>query len=72
MQSFTSFGSDPPPVEYWKSRAAPAVLVVACGLVTVPWRSARQFAVPLVCGFLPMAALVAWFFIGVELFVTPD
>ncbi|WP_231138043.1 hypothetical protein [Rhodococcus opacus] len=41
----------------------PAVLlVVACGLVTVPWRPARQFALP----------LVAWFFMSMELFFTPD
>ncbi|MFC9768512.1 hypothetical protein [Rhodococcus jostii] len=40
--------------------------------MTVPWRPARQFALPLVCAFLPMAALVAWFMIGMELFFTPD
>ena len=70
--SFTSFGSDPPPASYWVSWAAPAVVVVACGLMTVPWRPARQFALPLVCAFLPMAAMVAWFFISMELFFTPD
>ena len=70
--SFTSFGSDPPPVEYWVSWAGPAFVVMACGLMTVPWRPARQFALPLVCAFVPMAALVAWFFIGMELFFTPD
>jgi len=26
----------------------------------------------LVCAFLPMAALVAWFFMSMELFFTPD
>ncbi|WP_230990397.1 DUF6308 family protein [Rhodococcus oxybenzonivorans] len=44
--SFSSFGPDPPPVEYWVSWAGPAVVVVACGLMTVPWRPARQFALP--------------------------
>ena len=70
--SFTSFGSDPPPVEYWVSWAGPMVMVVACGLMTVPWHAARQFALPLVCAFVPTAALVAWFFIGMELFFAPD
>ncbi|MFC9840510.1 hypothetical protein ACFVKB_43115 [Rhodococcus sp. NPDC127530] len=71
--SFTSFGSDPPPVGYWVSWAAPAlVVVVACGLVSVPWRPARQFALPCVLAFVPMAALVAWFMIAMELFFTPD
>ncbi|MDT2005357.1 hypothetical protein FXW78_12590 [Rhodococcus opacus] len=70
--SFSSFGSDPPPVEYWVSWAGPAFVVMAAGLMTVPWRPARQFALPLVCAFVPMAALVAWFFIGMELFFTPD
>ncbi|AHK35677.1 hypothetical protein OPAG_06566 [Rhodococcus opacus PD630] len=56
--SFTSFGPDPPPASYWVSWAGPAV-VVACGVMTVPWRPARRFALPLVCAFLPMAALVA-------------
>ncbi|MFE5707539.1 hypothetical protein [Rhodococcus koreensis] len=51
---------------------ASAVVVVACGLVMVSWRPARQFAVPLVCAFLPVAALVAWVFIGLELFFTND
>ncbi|SED98353.1 hypothetical protein SAMN04490239_9488 [Rhodococcus koreensis] len=60
--SFTSFGLDPPPVGYWVSWAGPAVLV------TVPWRAARQFAVP----FVPIAALAAWFVIGMDLFFTPD
>lgn len=41
------------------SSAEPAVLVVLCGLMTVPWRPARQFAAPLVGAFVPMAALVA-------------
>ncbi|MFE7415933.1 hypothetical protein [Rhodococcus sp. NPDC057529] len=59
-------------VEYWVSWAGPAVMVVACGLMTVPWRTVRQFALPLVCAFVPMAALVVWFFIGMELFFTPD
>ncbi|EKT77327.1 hypothetical protein WSS_A38256 [Rhodococcus opacus M213] len=40
--------------------------------MTVPWRPARQFAVPLVGAFLLMAAMVAWFMIGMELFFTPD
>ncbi|QQZ19745.1 hypothetical protein GO592_43335 (plasmid) [Rhodococcus sp. 21391] len=70
--SFISFGPDPPPASYWVSWAGPAVVVVACGLMTVPWRPARQFAVPLVCAFVPMAAMVAWFMIGMELFFTPD
>jgi len=52
--------------------AAPAVVVVACGLMTVPWRAARQFALPLVCAFLPVVALVAWIFMSMELFFTPD
>jgi hypothetical protein len=54
------------------SSAEPAVLVVLCGLMTVPWRPARQFAAPLVGAFVPMAALVAWFFMSTELFFTPD
>ncbi|GAF48813.1 hypothetical protein RW1_060_00220 [Rhodococcus wratislaviensis NBRC 100605] len=41
-------------------------------LVTVPWRPTRQFAVPLVGAFLRMAAMVAWFMIGMKLFLTPD
>ncbi|MDV6247064.1 hypothetical protein [Rhodococcus opacus] len=32
----------------------------------------RQFALPSVCAFEPMAALVAWFMIWMELFFTPD
>ncbi|MBC2638111.1 MULTISPECIES: hypothetical protein [unclassified Rhodococcus (in: high G+C Gram-positive bacteria)] len=71
-ESFTSLGSDPPPVGYWVSWAGPVVFVVACGLMTIPWRAARQFALPLVGAFVPMAALVAWIFIGMELFFTPD
>ncbi|WP_179443377.1 hypothetical protein [Rhodococcus sp. ACPA1] len=54
------------------SWAAPALLVVVFGLVTVPWRAARQFAVPFVLAFLPIAALAAWFVIGMDLFFTPD
>ena len=69
--SFTSFGSDPPPVGYWVSWAGPRV-VVACGLMTVPWRPLGSSRLPLVCAFVPMAALVAWFMIGMELFFTPD
>ena len=49
----------------------PVVVVVACGLMSVPWRPARQFAVPLVGAFLPIAALVAWIFMSMELFFTP-
>jgi len=56
--------------------ASPLGAVAVCTLVqahdTVPWRPARQFAVPLVCAFLPMAAMVALFMIGMELFFTPD
>ncbi len=70
--SFTSFGSEPPSAGYWVSWAGPAVVVVACGLMTIPWRPVRQFALPLVGAFLPMAALVAWFFVSMELFFTPD
>ena len=66
-----SFGSDPPPAAYWVSWAGPAFVVVACGLMSVPWRPARQFAVPLVGAFLPIAALVAWIFMSMELFFTP-
>ncbi|WP_255221704.1 hypothetical protein [Rhodococcus wratislaviensis] len=40
--------------------------------MTVPWRPTRQFAVPLVGAFLRMAAMVAWFMIGMKLFLTPD
>lgn len=70
--SFTSFGSDPPPASYRVSWAGPAVVVVvACGVMTVPGRPARQFALPLVGAFVPMAAMVAWFMIGMELFFTP-
>ncbi|MHA4855068.1 hypothetical protein L1080_037030 [Rhodococcus sp. MSC1_016] len=70
--SFTSFGSDLPPLGYWVSWAGPALLVVVFGLVTVPWRSVRQFTVPFVLAFMPIAALVAWFVIGMDLFFTPD
>nr|GLK34826.1 hypothetical protein GCM10017611_16750 [Rhodococcus wratislaviensis] len=41
--SFTSFGPDPPPASYWVSWAGPTVVVVACGLMTVPWRPAPDF-----------------------------
>ncbi|CAG7589124.1 hypothetical protein ACVH9Z_23670 [Rhodococcus opacus] len=61
-------GPDPPPASNWVSWAAPAVLVVVFGLVTVPWRAARQFAVPFVLAFAPIAALAAWFVIGMDLF----
>ncbi|WP_179443432.1 hypothetical protein [Rhodococcus sp. ACPA1] len=57
--SFTSFGPDPPLASYWVSWRAQLVVVVACGPMTVPWRSARQFALPLVCAFVPMAAMAA-------------
>ncbi|MFC9555977.1 hypothetical protein ACFTWF_34730 [Rhodococcus sp. NPDC056960] len=70
--SFTSFGSDPPPVGYWVSWAGPVVFVVACGLMTIPWRAARQFVLPLVCAFVPLAVLVGWIFMSMELFFTPD
>ncbi|UOT04447.1 hypothetical protein MPY17_01345 [Rhodococcus opacus] len=70
--SFTSLGPDPPPASYRVSWAAPAVLVVVFGLVTVPWRAARQFAVPFVLAFAPIAALAAWFVIGMDLCFTPD
>ncbi|MDI9974132.1 MULTISPECIES: hypothetical protein [Rhodococcus] len=40
--------------------------------MTVPWRAARQFALPLVCAFVPVVALVAWIFMSMELFFTPD
>ncbi|WKN61063.1 hypothetical protein R1X32_02825 (plasmid) [Rhodococcus opacus] len=70
--SFTLLGLDPPPASYWVSWAAPALLVVVFGLVTVSWRAARQFAVPFVLAFLPIAALAAWFVVGMDLFFTPD
>ncbi|MFI2221621.1 hypothetical protein ACH47B_31695 [Rhodococcus sp. NPDC019627] len=70
--SFTSFGPDPPPASCWVSWAAPALLVVVFGLVTLPWRSVRQFAIPFVLAFMPIAALAAWFVIGMDLFFTPD
>ena len=70
--SFSSLGSDPPPASYWVSWAGPAVLVVVFGVVSVPWRVARQFAVPCVLAFVPVAALGAWFVIGMDLFFTPD
>ncbi|MFF2112503.1 hypothetical protein [Rhodococcus koreensis] len=40
--------------------------------MTVPWRPARHFARPLVGAFLPMAAMVAWILMPMELFFTPD
>ncbi|MFE5642567.1 hypothetical protein [Rhodococcus sp. NPDC056516] len=71
-RSFTSFGPNPPPLTYWISWAAPAAVFVILGLMTIPSRIGRQFALPLVLAFLSVAAMVAWFWISMELFFSPD
>jgi uncharacterized membrane protein len=40
--------------------------------MTIPSRTGRQFALPLVLAFLSVAAMVAWFWISMELFFSPD
>jgi uncharacterized membrane protein len=40
--------------------------------MTIPSRTGRQFALPLVLAFLPVAAMVAWFWMSMELFFSPD
>lgn len=71
-RSFTSLGPNPPPLTYWISWAAPAAVFVILGLMTIPSRTGRQFALPLVLAFLSVAAMVAWFWISMELFFSPD
>ena len=44
-RSFTSFGPNPPPLTYWISWAAPAAVFVLLGLMTIPSRTGRQFAI---------------------------
>ncbi|CAN5556368.1 hypothetical protein BH09ACT9_BH09ACT9_50190 [soil metagenome] len=54
------------------SLAATAAVFVILGLLALPSRPGRQFALPLVLAFLSVAAMVAWFWISMELFFSPD
>lgn len=63
---------DPPAVGYWVSWIAPGCAVLVCALGTAGWRTARPFTLALASTFLPVAALLAWFVISMDLYFTAD